>query len=82
MLRGLKRFQKLGRKARPTKTRFDPDADALSVRFTDDEILEAEEVSPDVIIDFDKDGGIVAVEILHAKSRLPNGIDFAAYWAA
>jgi uncharacterized protein YuzE len=51
------------------------DADALSVRFTDDAIVESEEISADVIVDFDKNGRLVAVESLHATTRLPDGID-------
>ena len=64
------------------KTRYDPDADALSIRFSEDEIVESEEVSADVIFDFNSEGRIVAVEFLHAGNRLPNGIDLASYKAA
>ena len=48
---------------------FDPVADALYVRLTDQDIIESEEVQPGVILDFDAAGKIVSVEILSVSKR-------------
>ena len=48
---------------------FDPVADALYVRLTDRDIIESEEVQPDVILDFDAAGKVVSVEILSVSKR-------------
>lgn len=52
---------------------YDKDADALYVRFADGKIIESEEVSPGVVIDFDQDGKIVALELLSASRHLAPG---------
>jgi uncharacterized protein YuzE len=59
------------------KARYDPEADALSVPFADRSVVESEEVSEDHILDFDAEGRILAIEVLRAKKRLAEGIDFA-----
>ena len=46
---------------------YDPEADAVFLRLTEARILESEETSPGVIIDFDSDGKIVALEFLNAR---------------
>ncbi|HEY5225175.1 MAG TPA: DUF2283 domain-containing protein [Methylovirgula sp.] len=57
------------------KTTYDPTLDALSVRLTDAEIRESEEVRPGIVFDYDKDGRIVGFEILDAHSNLSKGVD-------
>ena len=52
------------------KTLYDPEADALYVRFADAEIVESETVAPGIILDFDGDGRIVALEVLDARRQL------------
>ncbi|MFL5199094.1 MAG: DUF2283 domain-containing protein [Microvirga sp.] len=49
------------------KTRYDPEADALYVRFAEAKIVESEEVRPGVVLDFDAEGRIVGMEILDAS---------------
>jgi len=51
------------------KIEFDPAADALYVRLSDQTILESEEVQPGVILDFDVSGKVVGVEILSVSKR-------------
>ena len=46
------------------KTIYDSKADALYVRFADTPVVESEEVSEGVMLDFDADGRIVAIEVL------------------
>lgn len=55
------------------KTTYDPDADALYVRFADAAIVESEEVSEGVVLDLDADGRIVAIEVLDARRHLTSG---------
>jgi uncharacterized protein YuzE len=57
------------------RTRYDPEADALYVRFTETEVVDSEEVSPGVVLDFDQDGKIVAIEFLGAASQIAPGAD-------
>jgi uncharacterized protein YuzE len=62
------------------KTTYDPHVDALSVRLTDAEIRDSEEVRPGIVFDYDKDGRIVGFEILDAQSTLSKGLDLAAHF--
>jgi uncharacterized protein YuzE len=57
------------------KTHYDPEADALYVRFATARVAESEEVSPGVVIDFDIEGRIVGVEVLDARRHLAAGAD-------
>lgn len=52
------------------KTHYDAEADALYVRFASDDIIESEEVRPNLILDFDAQGKIVAIEMLKAKEQV------------
>jgi len=53
------------------KVRTDEAADALYIRLEDVAIVDSEEVSPGVILDFDEGGRVVAIEILNVHQRLP-----------
>jgi uncharacterized protein YuzE len=55
------------------KTSYDADSDALYLRFSEAEILESEEVSEGIVLDFDADGRIVAIEVLDASKHLAAG---------
>ncbi|PSB25232.1 DUF2283 domain-containing protein [Stenomitos frigidus] len=52
------------------KIRYFPDTDTLSIRLNDQPSTESEEVAPDVVIDFDADGGVVGLEIDLASSKV------------
>ena len=52
------------------KVSFDRDADALYIRFSDDEIAETAEVRPGLMLDYDAKGRIVGLEILNASESL------------
>jgi len=56
------------------KIKYDPDADAMYIRLREDEIDHTKEVEEDgdVILDFNKEGKIVGVEILFVKENNPN----------
>jgi len=48
----------------------DKENDALYFRLDESAIVESEEVVPGVILDFDKDGRVVGVEILALSTRM------------
>jgi len=58
------------------KTLYDSDADALYVRFADATVIESEEVADGVVLDFDADGRIVAIELLDASKHVTAGAKF------
>lgn len=55
------------------KTSYDKEADAFYVRFVDATPVESEEVSPGIVLDYDADGRIVALEVLSASRHLATG---------
>lgn len=55
------------------KTIYDTKSDALYVRFADVPIVESEEVADGIVLDFDAEGRIVAIEVLEAKRHLAAG---------
>ena len=60
------------------KTTYDREADALYVRFSNTSVVESEEVSEGVILDFDADGRIVAIELLDASKHVAAGANLTA----
>ena len=64
------------------KTHYDPEADALYVRFADAPISESEEVRPGVVFDYDTEGRVVGIEILDASEHLAPGADLGRLSAA
>ncbi len=61
------------------KVTYDPQVDALRIRFASAPIEESDEDKPGVIIDYDKDGNVVALEILDASQRMadPRAVEYA-----
>ena len=55
------------------KTSYDPAVDALYVRFADASIVESEEVADGIVLDFDAEGRLVAIEVLEASKHLAAG---------
>jgi uncharacterized protein YuzE len=53
---------------------YDPQADALAIRFADGGPTEGEEVHPDVILHFDAENRVVEIEILRASKVLAEGV--------
>jgi uncharacterized protein YuzE len=60
------------------KFEYDPEADAAYLRFSSEAILESEEVSDGIILDYDNDGRIVGMEVLDARRHLPSVLLTAA----
>ena len=50
----------------------DKEADALYLRLDESPIVESEEVSPGVILDFNEHDQVVGIEMLHLSTRTPN----------
>jgi uncharacterized protein YuzE len=54
------------------KVIYDPEVDVLRILFSSSQIEESDEEKPGVILDFDKDGNVVGMEILDASKRMEN----------
>jgi len=52
------------------KLKVDKENDALYFRLDESAIVESEEVRPGIVLDFDAQGQVVGVEILHLSSRV------------
>ena len=46
------------------------ETDTLSIRLNDSPSVESEEIAPDVVVDFDKAGGVVGIDIDSASSKV------------
>lgn len=55
---------------------YDPEADILFIKLKDRHPVESEHFENDVIVDYDKNNDIVAVEILDFKRRSQEGFIF------
>ena len=54
------------------KVTYDPEVDVLRIVLNNSEIEESDEEKPGIILDYDKDGNIVGLEILDASKRVEN----------
>lgn len=54
------------------RLRIDKEADALYLRLDESPIVESEEASPGVVLDFNERNEVVGVEILHLSKRAPH----------
>jgi uncharacterized protein YuzE len=52
------------------RLKVDKESDALYFRLDESAIVESEEVQPGVILDFNAEGHVVGVEILHLSNRV------------
>ncbi len=61
------------------KVTYDPEVDVLRILLSHAPIEESDEDKPGVILDYDKDGNVVGMEILEASRRVenPRGMDYA-----
>ena len=53
------------------KLTVDNEADALYLRLDDSKIIESEEVSPGVVLDFNEHNQVVGIEMLNISQRTP-----------
>ena len=54
------------------KVKYDQEVDVLTIRFSESEVEESDENKPGVILDYDKTGKIVGIEILNASRQIEN----------
>jgi len=54
------------------RLKVDPEADALYLRLDDSKIIESEEVSPGVVLDFNEHEQVVGIEVLNLSTRTPS----------
>jgi uncharacterized protein YuzE len=61
------------------KVTYDAEVEVLRILFSNAPIEESGEEKPGVIIDYDKDGNVMGMEILDAAKRLdnPRAVDYA-----
>ena len=61
------------------KITYDPEVDVLRIVFSNAPIEESDEEKPGVILDFDKGGNVVGMEILDASQRMedPKTVEYA-----
>jgi uncharacterized protein YuzE len=61
------------------KVTYDTEADAISIILRDHTIEESDESRPGVILDYDKNGEIVSIEILEATKHTenPRSVEYA-----
>ncbi|MBO6901098.1 MAG: DUF2283 domain-containing protein [Rhizobiaceae bacterium] len=50
---------------------YDEAANAAYIRFSTENVLESEEVSEGIVLDYDSEGRIVGMEVLDARRNLP-----------
>ncbi|MDQ3256052.1 MAG: DUF2283 domain-containing protein [Acidobacteriota bacterium] len=54
------------------KVIYDPEVDVLRILLSNAPVVESDEDKPGVILDYDKDGNIVGLEVLNASQRMEN----------
>jgi len=61
------------------KITYDPGEDVLRILFSNAPIEESGEEKPGMILDYDKDGNIVGLEVLSASKRIenPRSVEYA-----
>ena len=54
------------------KVKYDKEVDVLYILLSEKKIKESDEDKPGIIIDYDKEGAVVGIEILDASKRIKN----------
>lgn len=54
------------------KISYDPDADAMYIRFKRGKAHKTKEVNDYTLLDYDKAGNVIGVEILFVKENMPS----------
>jgi uncharacterized protein YuzE len=61
------------------KILYDPEVDVLRITFSNAPVEESDEEKPGIILDFDKSGNVVGMEVLDASRRMenPRAVEYA-----
>ncbi len=61
------------------KVFYDPEVDILRITLSGAKVEESDEDKPGIILDYDKDGNMVGLEILDASKRIenPRSVEYA-----
>ena len=61
------------------KVTYDPETDVLRILLNSEPIEESDEDKPGVVIDYDRNGDIVGIEVLDASRRVenPRAVEYA-----
>ena len=54
------------------KVKYDKEVDVLTIQLSNAPVEESDQDKPGVILDYDKDGNIVGLEILNASKQIEN----------
>lgn len=54
------------------KVTYDAEVDVLRILLNDTPIEESDEEKPGIILDYDKEGNIVGIEVLNASKKIQN----------
>ena len=53
------------------KINYDEQSDAMYIRFSESPYFESDELKGGIVLDYDKEGKVIAIEILDASKNLP-----------
>ena len=54
------------------RIRYDPEADAMYIKFRQEKVDHTKEIDENTIVDFNKKGQVIGVEVLFVKERNQN----------
>ena len=60
------------------KIEYDPTADALYVRLSEQSIIESEQIKPGIVLDYDDAGNVVGIEVLGVSKHESSPLKQAA----
>lgn len=64
------------------KVKYDKEVDVLYISFSKNKIKESDEDKPGIVLDYDKQGSIVGIEILDASKKMknPSHVEYEVAW--
>jgi len=54
------------------RVEYDPETDAGYLRLSEAAIADSEQVRPGIVFDYDADGRVVGIELLHLRKQRPD----------
>ena len=54
------------------KVTYDKEADAMYIKLTDEKFSKAKVIDPKTILNLDKDGNVIGIELLSVSKRISN----------